>query len=208
MLDTPPTAWRDMWKPEMRGIAAINDALADQAMQMANLAFGRDPTPVDDVTFEHLTALRPNLISLWSTVAQAEQLFRSGEVGISPLWNGRVFKLIDRGVPLDFVVPEEGFFARWNAYTVPRNAANPDLAMEFIDYVMNEERQLALAVNLSYGSPNKNVVYPNDDVRRRIVVGTPENIAKVVPENFEEIADNSEDWSRRWNQWKAARGGA
>jgi spermidine/putrescine-binding protein len=199
-----PTRWRDMWDAKYKGQVGLNDALSEQAMQMANLAFGRKPTPIDDETFKSLSALRPNIVSLWTTGAQAEQLFRTEEIAISPLWNGRVFKLIDEGVPLDFVVPEEGFFTRWNAYTVPRGAANPDLAIRFINFVMGDKPQVLLAEKLSYGSPRKNIVYPTAEVARRVVVGSPEAMKKAVPEDFALIADKSPEWTRRWNQWKAS----
>jgi spermidine/putrescine-binding protein len=140
---------------------------------------------------------------LWTTGAQAEQLFRTGEIAVSPLWNGRVFKLIDQGIPLEFVVPTEGFFTRWNAYTVPRNAQNPELAAAFINFVMNEKRQSDLAEKLFYGSPNKNVAYGSEEVKRRVVVASPENIAKVVPEDFEAITDSQAEWARLWNGWKS-----
>ena len=201
-IKVAPTKWRDLWDPRFKGQAALNDALAEQAMQMVNLAFTGKPTPISDETFQHLSALRPNLVSLWSSGAQAEQLFRTGEITISPLWNGRVFKLVDEGVPLDFVVPEEGFFVRWNAYTVPRGAKNVELATKYIDFIMGEERQQAVAEKQSYGSPNKKVTY-SPEVARRVVVASQANVAKAVPEDFTAIADQIGDWTRRWNRWKA-----
>ncbi|MGE3926065.1 MAG: ABC transporter substrate-binding protein [Lautropia sp.] len=203
-ITTRPTSWRDMWDPKFKGMVGLNDALFEQALQMVNIAFGRKAGQVDEETVKHLAALRPNIVSLWTTGAQAEQLFRSGEIAISPLWNGRVFKLLDQGVPLDFVVPKEGFFARWNAYTVPRNAQNPELATKFINFVMNEKAQSALAEQLFYGTANKKVVYGSDKTKQRVVVATPENVAKVVPEDFVAITDNMPNWSRLWNRWKAS----
>jgi putative spermidine/putrescine transport system substrate-binding protein len=203
-IKTPPTSWRDMWDPRFKGMVGLNDALFEQALQMVNIAFGRKAGQVDEETVKHLSALRPNLVSLWTTGAQAEQLFRSGEIAISPLWNGRVFHLYDQGVPLDFVVPSEGFFTRWNAYTVPRNAQNPEAATKFINFVMNEKRQSALADQLFYGSANRKVVYNSDKTKYRVIVATPENLAKVVPEDFEAIVDNMAEWSRLWTRWKAS----
>jgi putative spermidine/putrescine transport system substrate-binding protein len=202
-VKTPLKSWRDMWEPQHKGLVGLNDALNEQALQMVNIAFGRQAGQVDEQTIEHLKALRPSIVSLWTTGAQAEQLFRTGEIAVSPLWNGRVFKLIDQGIPLEFVVPTEGFFTRWNAYTVPRNAQNPELAAAFINFVMNEKRQSDLAEKLFYGSPNKNVAYGSEEVKRRVVVASPENIAKVVPEDFEAITDSQAEWARLWNGWKS-----
>jgi len=202
-IKTPPTKWRDLWSPEYKGKVALNDALIEQALQMVNLTFTGKLSPVNDDTFKHLTALRPNIVSLWNSGAQGEQLFRTGEVAASPFWNGRVFKLLDEGVPIDFVVPDEGMFVRSNVYMVPRNAANVELATKFLDFIMGEERQKKLAEQLYYGSPNKKVTY-TPDVARRVVVASEANMAKAKTEDFAAIADSMADWSRRWNQWKTS----
>lgn len=200
-IKTAPTAWADLWDPQYKGKAALNEALFDQALQMANLVAKGKPLPVDDATFAALTRLRPNLATLWTTGAQAEQLLRTGEVWIMPVWNGRVYPLKDQGVPIDFVSPKEGFFTRADPFCIPRGAKNPDLAKAFINFSCTVAPQQALAKGLFYASPNQKVVYP-PEIAKRVVVSTREELARAVPENFEVIVDNLPDWRRRWDAWK------
>ena len=200
-IKTPPTSWRDLWNPAYKSKVALNEALFEQALQMVNLTFTGKPTPVDDATFKHLGDLKPNLLTLWTTGAQAEQLLRTGEVWMTPLWNGRVFTLKDQGVPLDFVVPKEGFFVRYDPYCIPKGARNPGLAKEWINFICNEAPQRELAEKLYYASPNKLVKYP-PELAKRVVVSSPEVLKQAVTEDFAAIVDHLAEWRQRWDAWK------
>ncbi|HYB55672.1 MAG TPA: ABC transporter substrate-binding protein [Alphaproteobacteria bacterium] len=200
-IKTPPTSWRDLWNPAYKSKVALNEALFEQALQMVNLTFTGKPTPVDDATFKHLGDLKPNLLTLWTTGAQAEQLLRTGEVWMTPLWNGRVFTLKDQGVPLDFVVPKEGFFVRYDPYCIPKGARNPGLAKEWVNFICNEAPQRELAEKLYYASPNKLVRYP-PELAKRVVVSSPEVLKKAVTEDFAAIVDHLAEWRQRWDAWK------
>ena len=204
IISDKPTSWRDLWDPKFKGKLAVNDALYEQFLAVTNLAFGRGVADVGDETFKALTELRPSIVSLWSTGAQAEQLFRNREVAISPIWNGRAYNLISEGVPLEFVVPEEGYLLRYNAYGVARGASNPDLALQYINYIMSDVPQSALAEKFFYATGNKKVVYPNEEIARKVILGHPDYEGRDKLEDFAAAVANSAEWARRWNQWKAS----
>ena len=202
-MKMPPTRWRDMWDPAYRKQVAVNDAVFEQTLQMVNLTFTGQLTPINAATFQHLTELRPNLASLWTTGAQAEQLFRTGEIIMSPLWNGRTFALADQGVPVDFLVPEEGMLVRWNSASVPRGSRNPDLAIQYINYIMSDGPQQLLVDKLFYASPNRNVTY-TADTSRRVVLAGEKNLKLAKFEDFVAIADQKGDWAKQWEVWKSS----
>jgi putative spermidine/putrescine transport system substrate-binding protein len=203
MVKAPPTRWRDMWDPAYKGLVGLNDALFEQALQMVNLTFNGRLTPVNDETFQHLTQLRPNIDSLWTTGAQAEQLLRTGEIAMTPLWNGRTFGLVDQGVTLDFAVPEEGILVRTNKFNVPRGSANPDLAIQYINFIMGAGPQQALVEKLYYGSPNKLVKYTPESAHRAVLVGD-ENMKRAKYEDFAALADDMGGWAKQWAKWKSS----
>lgn len=204
MVNTKLARWRDLWDPALKGKIAVNDALYEQFLAATNLSLGRPVAPVDDETFKALTALRPSIVSLWNTGAQIEQLLRNREVAVSPIWNGRAFNLIEEGVPLEFVVPEEGFLVRHNNYAVSRGAANPELAIQYMNFIMGEVPQAALAAQFAYGSGNTKVKFANEAIARKAVIGFPEYENKSRIEDFAAAVKNGAEWSRRWNQWKAS----
>ncbi len=198
-----PTSWKALWDPQYAGRIAINEALKDQSLEMVNLAFKGQPYPVDEETFQHLTELRPNLVSLWENGAQAEQLFRTGEIVMSPFWNGRVTKLRGEGLPLEFAVPDEGFFVRSSVYGIPKNARNPDLAREWLNFVCAPEQQKALVSIFGYGTANKLVKHTEEE-KNTVIVADPEVVKKAVQEDFEIILDKQGEWTDMWNAWKAS----
>ena len=201
-VDPPPASWQVLWDPAYAGRVAINEALKDQALQMVNLAFKGAPYPVDEETFSHLSDLRPNLVSLWSSGADAEQLFRNGEIVMTPFWNGRVTTLKREGLPIEFAVPDEGFFVRHSTYAVPKNARNPEMAMAWLDFVIGVEPQKRL-VEYGYGTPNKLVEYTPEEAEA-VIVTDEAVVAKAVQEDFERILDESARWNDMWIAWKAS----
>src|SRR5262249_40167434 len=145
----------------------------------------------------------PNLLTLYATGAQAEQLMRREEIWMAAVWNSRAAAVQDEGVPVRFTAPKEGVFVRYNPFCIPRGARDPGLAKEWINFVCGKEPQELLAEKGYSGSPNKNVVY-SEHIKSRLIVTDPEVIRNSVPEDFDAIVDNSAEWRRRWDAWKQA----
>lgn len=197
-----PTSWKVLWDEQYKGRVAINEALKDQTLQMVNLAWKGKPTPVDEETFRHLDRLKPSLVSLWSSGADAEQLFRNDEIVMTPFWNGRVTKLKGEGLPLEFAVPDEGFMVRASLYAIPKGAKNAELAAKWLDFILKPEQQIKLVEVFGYGTPNKLIEYTPEQAKA-VIVADPEVVKKAIDEDFEAILDKTAEWSDMWNKWKA-----
>jgi putative spermidine/putrescine transport system substrate-binding protein len=198
-----PSSWRELWNPAYKGRVAINDPIFEHVLQMVNLTYSGKLLPINDQTFAKLSELRPNLLTLYTTGAQAEQLLRREEVWIGGMWNSRTAAVQDEGVPVRFIAPKEGFFVRYNPFCIPRGARDPDLAKTWINYVCSKEPQGLIAEKGYQGSPNKEVVY-SEHIKSRLIVTDPNVIERAVKEDFDAIVDNVADWRRRWDAWKQA----
>lgn len=196
-----PTSWKILWDKQYAGKVALNEGLKDQTLQMVNLAFKGRPYPVDAETFKHLSDIRPGLVSLWGSGADAEQLFRNDEIVMTPFWNGRVTKLKKEGLPLEFATPDEGFFVRSSVYGIPKNARNPEMALEWLNWVMGKGPQKKM-VEFGYGTPNKLVEHTPEEAKA-VIVADPEVVKKAVKEDFTRILDNSASWTDMWTKWKS-----
>ena len=196
-----PTSWKVLWDKQYAGKVALNEGLKDQTLQMVNLAFKGNPYPVDAETFKHLSDIRPGLVSLWGSGADAEQLFRNDEIVMTPFWNGRVTKLKKEGLPLEFATPDEGFFVRSSVYGVPKNARNPEMALEWLNWVMGKGPQKKM-VEFGYGTPNKLVEHTPEEAKA-VIVADPEVVKKAVKEDFTRILDKSASWTDMWTKWKS-----
>ena len=196
-----PTSWKILWDKQYAGKVALNEGLKDQTLQMVNLAFKGSPYPVDAETFKHLSDIRPGLVSLWGSGADAEQLFRNDEIVMTPFWNGRVTKLKKEGLPLEFATPDEGFFVRSSVYGIPKNARNPEMALEWLNWVMGKGPQKKM-VEFGYGTPNKLVEHTPEEAKA-VIVADPEVVKKAVKVDFTRILDNSASWTDMWTKWKS-----
>jgi len=203
LVKPAPTSWRALWDEQYAGRVAINEALKDQTLQMVNLAWKGKAQPVDAETFSHLDKLKPNLVSLWTSGSQAEQLFRNGEIVMTPFWNGRVTKLRGEGLPLEFVAPKEGFMVRASLYGVAKHAKNPELMAQWLDFILKPEQQLKLVEIFGYGSPSKLVKYTPEQAKA-VVVADPEVVKLAINEDFQTILDKSGDWNDMWTAWKSS----
>ncbi len=85
---------------------------------------------------------------------------------------------------------------RADPFCIPRGARNPDLAKAFINFSCTVAPQQANGREAFYASPNKKVVY-FAGLAKRVVVSTPEELARAVPENYEAIVDNLPEKRRR-----------
>jgi putative spermidine/putrescine transport system substrate-binding protein len=197
-----PTSWKALWDDKYAGKVALNEGLKEQVLEMTNLAWKGQPYPVDDVTFKHLSDIRPNLVALWAGGADAEQLFRNDEIVMTPFWNGRVNKLKKEGLPIESAVPDEGFFVRHSVYGIPKNARNPELAKQWINWICSKGPQSKI-VEFGYGTPNKQVEYTPEQAEA-VIVADPEVVKKAVPEDFALILDKSGEWTDMWTKWKSS----
>jgi len=97
-------------------------------------------------------------------VDDGQEKLRSGEADIVIEYSGDIFQVIaecaadpdlDCADKYAFVLPEEGS-VRWvDNLAIPLDAPNPDLAMAFIDYILDEVVSADIANYTAYASPNQ-----------------------------------------------------
>ena len=63
---------------------------------------------------------------------------------------------------LKFYYPKEGTNIFIDAMCIPKNSQNPDLAKEYINFMLSEEAAIANAEYIGYASPNS-LVYNNEE---------------------------------------------
>ena len=126
-----------------------------------------------------LEALRPNLRYVDSE-RYIEDL-SSGHLCLAMAWVGDALAAAQAGQPVRFVVPDEGSVLFIDNLVIPANAARPDLAHRFIDYLMQPQVIAQITAETLY--PNGNAdsaqfidsalltqpgLYPDQDTKRRL----------------------------------------
>lgn len=195
VVTTPPTSWMDLWDDQYKGLVALmamrNNHTIGFMQKIAKIHGGSVENM--EPAFAALDELNPNLAAVVANSGALTTLFEQGEVVIAPHDFNSVRLLQEKGVNIDWVVPEEGGFALTPMMSIVKNpSASVELAAAYIDTALSEEVQARMV--------ETNFVLP---VNRNTPI--PEPVAQKLGNTLDEILVNFEflDWATI-NQYRAA----
>ncbi len=196
MPDAPVDSWRMFFDPSV--LARFQDcgvAMLDAPINVvgAALAFlGRDPNSesVEDLADveQLLFAARPFIRSINS--AQYYGDLANGDLCLALGWSGDIVlsrdraKEAGRSVALAFSIPREGTVSNFDVLAVPAEAAHPDNAYLFINYLLRPEVAAKNTNALMYANSvmTKSLPFLNESPRHDPAVYPPPEVrAKLVP---------------------------
>ena len=189
--------------PELDGLAGGRDDARLQALYR-NAVVGEElnPTSVDDIDRE---ALRADFVDrleltggLWNTGGESEQLLRTEQVGVQPVWNYVIQAMQAEDVPIERVFPEEGTKAWFIQLTVRDGAENPDLAHTFIQEWFTEMGYESLMAPSNIAVPSDRVFDEQNVDRSTFGLDNPDQFIYEDPKPRELI----EAYSRTWSEAK------
>jgi len=162
----PPTSWKDLWQPQNAGAVAVPSASNSAGVPFVLLlnrvwnGDANDLTPVYKKLAALDTALR------FDSSGAATNAFQSGEAIIGAHFNVGAWDLIDKGLPIGFVVPKEGVWATDVRMHLVKNSKNRAAAETFIDTAMTPQAASCLAEKLYLGPAVKDVKVGADIARK------------------------------------------
>ena len=205
LVDRDVTALGDLWDDDLAGLAGGRDDARLQVLYR-NAAFGADlnPTSTDEVDTD---ALRSDLVGrlqntngLWGNGGESEQLLRTEQVGVQPVWNYVIQAMENDGLPIQRVFPEEGTKAWFIQHTIRAGAENPDLAHTFIEEWQSEMGYRSLMEPNNIAVPNERVFEEQDIDRSRLGLDDPDQFIYEEPKPPELIQAYSRVWSEAKTQ--------
>ncbi len=78
----------------------------------------------------------------------------TASAAIAPYYAGDYLTMVEQEEALGFYYPTEGTNYFVDAMCIPKNAASPELAKEYINFMLSEEAAVANALYIGYASPN------------------------------------------------------
>ncbi len=149
------TSWEDLWNPKLEGKVAVPDLSTIMGrnflMAATRLAGGNESSLEKGI--DKIATLKAH--SYYTSSATLATLFQSGEVWAAPWINGRTWGLIDKGLPLRFVIPKEGGFGNMTTIDVATGGQHRKEALAYINFVLDPLPQLGQANEIPYGPTNK-----------------------------------------------------
>lgn len=157
--DYSTKTWGLLWNEKYKGkILQFNnprDAFGS-AMYYKNLDINSKDTAVWNAALDTLVAQKP-LIQGYVN----DEIFNkmtTASAAIAPYFAGDFLTMASQNDDLSFYYPKEGTNYFVDAMCILKTSKNPEIAKEYINFMLSEEPAVANAIYIGYASPNKLVV--------------------------------------------------
>jgi spermidine/putrescine transport system substrate-binding protein len=187
-IPQPAQSWADFWElaDRNRGRVSVLDSQGEvigAALKLHGHSYNaEDEAGIEDAR-RALRRLRP---AVGHVSTAYRPLVESGQVDLALGWNGDAAALQAAGLPVRYVIPEEGSQIWEVDWAIAARADNPKAAHGFIDYQLRPEVAAREARYTRYATPNASALallpaevqtdpttYPPRSVRDRLEYGMP-----------------------------------
>ncbi|HKQ17435.1 MAG TPA: extracellular solute-binding protein [Solirubrobacterales bacterium] len=194
-------SWSDLFDDAYAGNAAL-EATPLTALGAAALALGLDdPMNLSDDQVEeakqYLLDHRDNFRAFAESDASMVNLFKSGEVVIADGGRGTTQAMIDDGVPVEWIAPEEGAMSWVCGLAITSKAQNIDAAYKLINYYASPEAQ-AISGDMGFVAMNPKALPMVSPAFQKSA--DPRNLDNAIPQTE---PDNADAYERAWQEVQA-----
>ena len=196
-----------LWDPAHAGNVAVRDDSVEN-VYLAALATGQNMNAPDDLDAirQKLRDLKPQIRTFWSSEDEWNKEFAADAFDVAVYWSGSASRSAKAyGLPVGYLIPEEGAIAWLDGLSLAAGSANPEGALQFIDYMVSPDHFVRWDTEV--GAPaSANGVAMNqlpEDAFNRQVLGDPAataNLQFMAPlsdetrETFLEIWEETKAW--------------
>jgi spermidine/putrescine-binding protein len=155
-VENVPDSWADLWDPEYAGrMVFLDDSRA--VIGLTLLTLGYDPNTTDPAQLEEaknkLAELVPN-IKLFDSDSPKTALI-AGDVDLGMTWTFEALAAQQENPAIQYVYPEEGAILWQDNWVMLKDAAHPDAAYAWLNYIMQGDVFWLTLVDYTYTNPNK-----------------------------------------------------
>jgi putative spermidine/putrescine transport system substrate-binding protein len=187
-IKTPPTSWEDLWDPKYKGrvgLTALNSQLGIAFIAELNRIKGGTDDNFDPA-FKALHELLPNVGAIGANLGAFATLWQQEQIDIAPYNFNFVQTLKGKDVPVEFSIPSTGPVGWSTSLHVVANAAEPDLAAQYIDL------HLAATIQEQMLKPPFDVIPTNAKVKlegaiTKSLAKTQDDLAKISTLDWEKL---------------------
>ncbi|MCS6986881.1 MAG: spermidine/putrescine ABC transporter substrate-binding protein [Sphingomonadaceae bacterium] len=155
-VDGVPDSWKWLFDSDRYAGRIALVAEAADLIRLGAKYLGRSLVGVDEATARAVAALlirqKPRIRAFHDDNGQ--DLLLAGDVDLALEYNGDMAQAIAEDPDLAFVVPREGSLLNADTLAIPKGAPSPDLAHEFINFLLDAEVGAGIARTILYPTPN------------------------------------------------------
>lgn len=195
------TDWSDLWDASLKGkisIPEITTTAGPLMMYIASDYKDQDITKDDgEAAFKALEELKPNIVKTYAKSSDLANMFQAGEIEAAIVMDFAYDVIKGDSDTIEYVVPESGTYANYNTINIPKEAANKELAYEFVNYRISADSQKTKALSLNE-APTVSTVELTDEEAGNMTYGAIADRAATV--DFDFVNGQLTDWIDQWNR--------
>src|SRR5947209_5068800 len=186
-IATPPKSWDELWDPKYKGragLTALNSQLGIAFLAELNRLKGGTEDNFEPA-FKALRELLPNVGAIAANLGAYATLWQQEQIDIAPYNFNFVQTLKGKDVPVELAIPSTGAVGWSTSLHLVANAAEPELAVKYID------THLDPAVQAAMEKPPFDVIPTNSKVKLEGAV------TQAIARNHDELAKiRTFDWEK------------
>ncbi len=141
-----PHSWKALFDPKYAGEVSIEGDYELPAIAEAALAMGiAEPMKMTKAQLGKVSAFLDGHVgqfrSLWQSDSDLVNLFKSGEIVISDGGPGVAAKMVEAGIPVEWIAPEEGPLSWVCGLSITSDSQNVDAAYRLINWQASPRAQ-------------------------------------------------------------------
>ncbi|MDB5621443.1 MAG: PotD [Devosia sp.] len=200
-LTTPITSWNDLWREDLASslsLPGITTTAGPMVVMKAGEHAGADAFENADAAFAAVQELQPNVVKNYNTGSEMINLFSTGEITAAIAQDftlGQIQAAVPSVVWADL---SEGSIATLNTVNIPTGAAEPELAYQFINFILSPEIQQVLAEE-GVDAPVNTAVELTPEQAALWTYGA-DTIAGLQRIDYAKMNAAKSGWVDRWNE--------
>lgn len=199
-------SWDAMWNGEFSGrIAMIDDVRETMGAALFRLGYSINSTDEGEIGEARDLLVEQNpLLSGYFDSTEITPLVENGDIVMGHIFSGEGILAAVENEDLEYVIPQPAA-TRWtDNMCVPVGASNPELAHEFINYVLGAEAGAELTNFTYYGTPNEAAVPRIDEALQQIPQWDPSDEVFERLEVIEDVGEATRDYERLFTEVKSS----
>jgi spermidine/putrescine transport system substrate-binding protein len=146
-LNPPPQAWADLWDERLRGrITMLDDPFDMLGACLKKLGLSINASDAEQLRRAEAEAIRQKPLLRAYLNAEVRDQLVSGDVLAAHMWNTTAQQAMDSSSEIGFVYPSEGYAVYPDCAVILRESKRPELAHQFIDFLLRPEIAAANAL--------------------------------------------------------------
>lgn len=166
-------SWSALWNPAYKGkIGFYSDP--ETAIMIAALYLGENPYHPNLAKVKAALIQQKALDRLyWTSANDWQHAFRSGSITVGSLWSGLAGEDIGQHLPIAYVIPKQGAVGWVDNWAIVRNAPQPKLAYDWINYMISLQFQARFSQDLPQEppAPSNSLVASHVSAKIRNIIG-------------------------------------